>query len=189
MSFTSVISIFSEDFIVIALPPLKSTPNFIPLVSSITTPIIITRLTTIILYFAYLVMFLTLLFLHFPKNKLILSSNLPVFIKNDNTNLLTPTIDIEVTIIVNISIVAKPLTLDSPNINNTKAAINVVRFASIRDTKLLLFPSTYAFFKLLPFAISSLIFSKVMILESTAIPIPSIKAAIPVKVNTPSIKL
>ena len=86
-----------------------------------------------------------------------------------------------------ISMVAKPLTDDSPNINNTIATIKVVTLASNIELQDCLFPSLNATFKLLPSSSDSLIRSLVITHESTAIPIPKTNAAIPGSVKTPPI--
>ena len=79
--FTSFILIFSSLFRVTALPPLKSTPRFSPLVKVTIKPITIIITTNAILYLAHLSIFLVLIFLHYPINIFILLSNLPVFIQ------------------------------------------------------------------------------------------------------------
>ena len=84
-----------------------------------------------------------------------------------------------------INIVANPFTLLSPKINKIKATINVVKLASIIVPIEFLFPFLKAVSKETPFNNSSLIRSKLITLESTAIPIPKITAAIPGNVNTP----
>ena len=84
-----------------------------------------------------------------------------------------------------INIVANPLILDSPNINIIIATIKVVKFESRIALKLHLTPSLNAKGRLLPLYSSSLIRANVITLESTDIPIPSTKAAIPGSVKTP----
>ena len=75
--------------------------------------------------------------------------------------------------------------LDSPKTNIITATNNVVKLESKIALKLDFVPSLNAIGKLLPLYNSSLILAKVITLESTAIPIPKIKAAIPGRVNTP----
>ena len=65
------------------------------------------------------------------------------------------------------------------------ATRRVVRLASSIVPKLSLLPFLKAFSRLLPFNNSSLIREYVKTFASTAIPIPSIKAAIPGRVKTP----
>ena len=65
------------------------------------------------------------------------------------------------------------------------ATNKVVKLESKIALKLDFVPSLNAIGKLLPLYNSSLILAKVITLESTAIPIPRIKAAIPGNVRTP----
>ena len=84
-----------------------------------------------------------------------------------------------------INIVANPLTLLSPKTNIIIATNKVVRFESTIVLKLDLLPILKASGKLFPFLSSSFTLSYNDTLASIAIPIPSIKAAIPGRVNTP----
>src|SRR5574344_247440 len=120
-----------------------------------------------------------------PINHLVLLLNHLVFINKLCKNLYNITVANIVTNIVIISIVANPLTELSPKIYKTIPAIRVVILASIIAPKLFLLPSLYAVNNFFPFNNSSLILSFEIIIESTAIPIPNIEAAIPVNVRTP----
>ena len=115
--------------------------------------------------------------------------NLPLSTNFLNKLLTKNTIINIVTIILIINIVAKPLTLLSPNINNITAAIKVVILASIIETKDPLLPLLNASSKLFLFLNSSFIRSKLNTVESTAIPIPITTAAILGSVNLPPTKL
>ena len=106
-----------------------------------------------------------------------------------NSNLVPNTAVIKLTSIDSNNIVANPLTLLVPNMNNTIAAITVVNCESKIVHNDCLAPSKYAFFSGYPARTSSLILSYMMILASTAIPTPRIKAAIPGNVSTPEIIL
>ncbi|MNO60617.1 hypothetical protein D3C76_512380 [compost metagenome] len=87
-----------------------------------------------------------------------------------------------------ISTNAKPLTAPVPKANITAATITVVTLESITVRKEDLLPALTEESTLFPLRISSLIRSFVMILASTAIPIPRINAAIPGNVNVKSAK-
>ena len=75
--------------------------------------------------------------------------------------------------------VANPLIGPVPNWYKTRAAITVVRFASIIVVIALLYPASMADFGVFPFLNSSLILSKIMTLESIHIQTVSISPAIP----------
>ena len=130
----------------------------------------------------------TIFFFLSPINSHSLSLKNLVLTNNFKINLVITTITRIVTTIFIINIVAKPLTLDSPNINKIIATIMVVILASMILVKEFLLPSSVASSKLLPIFKCSFILSKLITLASTAIPIPSSIAAIPGRVNTPSIK-
>ena len=106
-----------------------------------------------------------------------------------NSNLVPNTEVIKLTRIDSNNIVAKPLTLLVPKINSTIAAITVVNWESKIVQSDWRAPSRYAFLSGYPARTSSLILSYIIILASTAIPTPRIKAAIPGNVRTPEIML
>jgi hypothetical protein len=82
-----------------------------------------------------------------------------------------------------VRVTAKPLIGPVPNLNKTAAAIKVVILASIIVLIALVKPDSVAALRVFPFFNSSLILSKIITLASTAMPIDSIKPAIPGKVN------
>lgn len=94
------------------------------------------------------------------------------------------------------SVSANPLTIPNCGKNSQfnglkriKATVNVVILASLIASIARPKPSLTEISKLLPFLCSSLILSKIKILESTAIPIDKINPATPGKVNTKGIAL
>ena len=123
-----------------------------------------------------------------PINKFTLLSNTPLPANKATTALDINTNTIIVSKILIINIVAKPLTLDCPNINRITATIIVVILASNILDKDSLLPIATASLSGLPIFNWSFILSKLITEASTAIPIPSSIAAIPGKVNVPSIK-
>ena len=82
-------------------------------------------------------------------------------------------------IIPMLKVIANPLIGPEPILASTNAAINVVIFASIIVINALLYPDLTAETAFFPNPISSLILSKIITLESIAIPIVSINPAIP----------
>ena len=86
---------------------------------------------------------------------------------------------------------ANPFIVPVPSQNKTKAALNVVRFASSIVMKARLNPLFTDEIKFKPSLLSSLMRSNIMMLASTAIPIDSISPAMPgsVKVAPRSLKV
>ena len=183
----------------ILVPPVKSTAKLKCVTNEYVRPPIIINSTTgkIILLDFIKSIFLNgilisllgiIFFLERPINRFILSSKNPVFANNIIIVFDKNTSTIIVNNIFIINIVANPLTLDCPRINNIIATIIVVILASnILDNDSLL-PNVTASFNFFPIFNWSFILSKLITDASTAIPIPRSIAAIPGNVSVPSIK-